>query len=1091
MEQKNMNMISTGAFLTEMDASSKQLTLAEKFAAVWEKKNAKAARAGGVSLMALSLAACGGSSSTTTTDDTATDDTATETPVDTTPVAPAVNAIAMDGTEATVAGTSGADNISAATSTLTSGTTLGTKVDITGGEGADTLTLSMNGDFAGFATTGSDTGSMTGVETVSITNAGSIARTFDATGVSGVETYVIDGTNGAIILKDVADLAAVELSNQASGAMKMDFVAAGAVVTGTSDALSLSVSGVGSSTANIDVDISSIETLNITSNVASTAAGTTNYLNLTNADSATSVTIAGAADTKVSAAPTTITSFDAGDATGAITATLSNAAAGKLTTVKTGAGADTVTVDLADLTANATVAMGDGADKLALTGSTASTTQLVMTGVETVEITDHTATSTMSLANTSGLTTVVAGDNAAVFSGNVTMIGGTGSLNLDVTGAATGTLSNDTSGAVDIDFIADDDATTASTNASAGTLTFANTTSVDIDVANLVDLTGNVVAAKATSATINIGTTEQSDLNIDLAKAQTVDITAKGIAAFADGSNDESDFSKVQTMTLNTTKLSTFQNLVSMADLTVSGSASTAQFTAGTIGATTLSNDLKVTIDGIKADFATTAIDAGSGSLTIDASKNTGDMSLGTLDAAGTVSVTTGALGTLTTGQITAGTAVIDASALISTATLSTGANGTSYGTTDITASSTTIKGSSITATSADIAAAATTTAMVVDVTGGLAADLFSVQSAAKTSSITVKGDLGLGADKVFVEVADFTTNTTGTVTVDVSGLTADTTNQNAVVIDLDNEATNSITVTGSAGTADVVQFGSATTAFNAGGKTLTMSGIETLLLADDSSIAASSVSGLTIKIDGSAASKTATFNGTGVADTIDMSGLSQGGTNTITLKYDGGAGADTITGSAGADTILGGDGADTIVGGDKIDLITGGAGSDTIYLSEKTATSTDGDANDVIYVGTNATTFTAEAGDTIYGFVSGTDDIQFETEVVTATTNATGATQTAGAALTTTNIAIVTSDFTSGDGTITSATDVAAFVADFASTTAANVDVIFVVDDGTDSYIWWYDGTTDNVTVDADEVTLIATLKGEDQVAAGDFIVA
>ena len=44
-----MNMISTGAFLNEMDASNKQPTLAEKFAAVWEKKNAKAARAGGVS----------------------------------------------------------------------------------------------------------------------------------------------------------------------------------------------------------------------------------------------------------------------------------------------------------------------------------------------------------------------------------------------------------------------------------------------------------------------------------------------------------------------------------------------------------------------------------------------------------------------------------------------------------------------------------------------------------------------------------------------------------------------------------------------------------------------------------------------------------------------------------------------------------------------------------------------------------------------------------------------------------------------------------------------------------------------------------
>jgi hypothetical protein len=33
-----MNMISTGAFQNEMDASNKQPNVAKKFAAVWEKK---------------------------------------------------------------------------------------------------------------------------------------------------------------------------------------------------------------------------------------------------------------------------------------------------------------------------------------------------------------------------------------------------------------------------------------------------------------------------------------------------------------------------------------------------------------------------------------------------------------------------------------------------------------------------------------------------------------------------------------------------------------------------------------------------------------------------------------------------------------------------------------------------------------------------------------------------------------------------------------------------------------------------------------------------------------------------------------------
>jgi hypothetical protein len=59
-----MNMISNGAFQTEMDASGKQQELVKKLTAAWEKKNSKVARAGGVSLMALSLAACGDDDST-------------------------------------------------------------------------------------------------------------------------------------------------------------------------------------------------------------------------------------------------------------------------------------------------------------------------------------------------------------------------------------------------------------------------------------------------------------------------------------------------------------------------------------------------------------------------------------------------------------------------------------------------------------------------------------------------------------------------------------------------------------------------------------------------------------------------------------------------------------------------------------------------------------------------------------------------------------------------------------------------------------------------------------------------------------------
>ncbi|MBT5949566.1 MAG: hypothetical protein HOG90_00385, partial [Betaproteobacteria bacterium] len=59
-----MNIMSNGSFLDEMSASNKQSELVKKLTAAWEKKNTKAARAGGASLMALSLAACGGDDDT-------------------------------------------------------------------------------------------------------------------------------------------------------------------------------------------------------------------------------------------------------------------------------------------------------------------------------------------------------------------------------------------------------------------------------------------------------------------------------------------------------------------------------------------------------------------------------------------------------------------------------------------------------------------------------------------------------------------------------------------------------------------------------------------------------------------------------------------------------------------------------------------------------------------------------------------------------------------------------------------------------------------------------------------------------------------
>jgi len=182
-----MNMISTGAFLNEMDASDKQ-SKAEKFAAAWEKKNAKAVRAGGVSLMALSLAACGGSSSTTTTTDTTT-------PAEpTTPVTPAGqtfdltdDAVAPKLADALI-GTSGNDTYNGNKTTIES-----TDIIIDQGGDADVANLSDNGDL--------DALTISGVETINVTInnvAAASSQDVNAANFSGVENLTI--TKGDVVV---------------------------------------------------------------------------------------------------------------------------------------------------------------------------------------------------------------------------------------------------------------------------------------------------------------------------------------------------------------------------------------------------------------------------------------------------------------------------------------------------------------------------------------------------------------------------------------------------------------------------------------------------------------------------------------------------------------------------------------------------------------------------------------------------------------------------------------------------------------------------------------------------------------------------
>ena len=287
-------MIPTGAFLAEMDATTKQPTVAEKFAAIWEKKNAKAARAGGVSLMALSLAACGSSSTTTTV--TETEEEVVETPVETTPVvvdtdgdgvADADDAFPNDATETVDTDGDGiGDNADEYPSDATN-TPPGTTFELTtaanvfeGGAGNDTFTATN------LTLTNADTirGGDGDEDTLTLTSAAAPASAASIQGVEvinvvstmlagdGVTAFDADSTTGATI-----NVSIDRFGND--GAVTIANVEGNAVVAGT-DVDNLTLTDVGTTsvdageatTLTIDTDtLAAGQTVTITANADLTA----------------------------------------------------------------------------------------------------------------------------------------------------------------------------------------------------------------------------------------------------------------------------------------------------------------------------------------------------------------------------------------------------------------------------------------------------------------------------------------------------------------------------------------------------------------------------------------------------------------------------------------------------------------------------------------------------------------------------------------------------------------------------------------------------------------------------------------------------
>jgi hypothetical protein len=295
-----MNMISTGAFLNGMDASDKQDTLTAKLVKAWEKKNAKLARTGGVSLMALSLAACGSddTTTTTTTTDTTTTDTTTTT---TTPTAKTMTLTSGVDAGADYTG-GGADDTFIGDNTPTLDQT-STADQLDGGAGTDTLKIYSDGAAPGLPV-------LTSVETVTIYDQDA-NLTLDAIDQASVTTVNLVRSDGALTLTVPVGVTTAGLTNIGiSGAGGDAGITVAAAATATTMTLNLDRLSTAGNDADEDVNVSGAKIATVTINSSGTKSAVDN------------MDLAGAATINIDAkAQLTIGALTTSSTTGAMTIT--------------------------------------------------------------------------------------------------------------------------------------------------------------------------------------------------------------------------------------------------------------------------------------------------------------------------------------------------------------------------------------------------------------------------------------------------------------------------------------------------------------------------------------------------------------------------------------------------------------------------------------------------------------------------------------------------------------------------------------------------------------------------------------------------
>lgn len=618
--------------------------------------------------------------------------------------------------------------ISGVASALSAEKTLNENDLIDGGEGNDTLRVTLDANFNGFTVTDdpNTTGGMKNVENVELTNNGSIARTFSAKGSEGVTTYTLHAGEAGAGVINLKDLAAAGITVNVDGLQKgtTDVQFATGALTGAEDSMTFGLNNVGAAAASATADPTYVGLSASTGleSVTINASGT-NYADLSGLD-APSVAVTGAGSLDVNAVNAALTSLDASAATGNVSADLT---AATMQTVKGGAGDDTFTVT--KLAVDATLEGGAGNDTLIISGSTGGALQPTMSGFETIGIKDNSGKITLSAKNAQDFTALqlesaqntvtVAGLTASAFTVNSignsdgktattndALLADAVDLTVNVTTTATEATQEITS---KINAAA---ATNAVVNVGAnvtekGTLDFGAAQSVQLNVASnkvndaeLTSFDGTINASKAQSLEVNAegALGSAAAFNADSASSVIINAAQGGTAAlnaaaatdvnltFGDDMTLTGKLDKAQQVSINQTDGALTASGVALSglySLNVSGAGKESAVTFGDLGAAGTAYDLNVTAAGLAANgttgFTADNITSG-GNISLDFSQMTGGVSIsGTVTGAGVTIATSELADTTITGAITANTGDIELNALgnLGDITLSDGATAT------------------------------------------------------------------------------------------------------------------------------------------------------------------------------------------------------------------------------------------------------------------------------------------------------------------------------------------------------------------------------------------------------------------------------